>query len=425
MLPNITEPESESDNKQTHDNVNTYNVYHCNICFLEFDTICRLPMIEKCGYMACLECSNLFLDFVFDNLCPFCKKKPIWSLNRAFLDVIGARMKEGNSTSCLHSTIMCNVPVEEKLICVNGACQNSHKIVCIPCYGLIHAGCKGKYIGNAARYYISNFRECYSSIQISDMIDVDPLNVLDKWKTIYKYENLLSLAVHFYYKSGYAQLDPSLITGVFLKKHFLINKNSINKEILYQVTHDRTSDRWLSKIDEENAYFFTGSFTKSSVAYEDASVFLNMFAERLSQIDCEYIVTNSNGFLKHRFGYVEKTTDVCFPDTIIREVRVFVFKLFKLVGGKTPDYFNNKPSCNESLTSRGGIEYTLKCHYFKTSVETEHIKNECCYFIESNYHQVVICVYLHSKGSIDKLDSRIHNHKSTENKRHLIRKVNK
>ena len=413
MLSNIIiEPDDE----------NTHDLYSCNICYLEFDIIERLPMVAGCGHSMCAYCSKALIK----DTCPSCTNPVTWVLNIALFEVIVR--KERKTTSCSHSTLICNTPVEKKLICEDIACQVTPKITCVRCYGLLHAGCKGKSIGNDARYYLSNFGVCLNKANIATAVEIDHPRVLDEWKKKFTKEALLILATRFYFKFEYLQLDSSLITGDFLQNHFLkedINHN--NKKNLYQVIYDPELGCWLSTIDKANTYFFTNSSTES-IYRHNVCIFLNILADRLSRLDNEHVIVNCNGELMFMYGYTELING-CLPQTILEYVRVFVFKLFKDIPELLPphDFTRNWPNgIQQTLTSNNMMRYTFMC-YSKNSEGIERIKNDYCYLVESHYRQIVICVRLDKKNRWSETENKnrhiIHHH--TSKKRHLIRKTNK
>ena len=433
MLPNIhtdTGPDVfldlDLDTYDKRNNFDTDSLYWCSKCCLEFDTTNRRPFVTVCGHSICMNCSYL-LDI---DSCHVCDRHTTYSLNVTLYNIIAAREITRCQANCLNDEHVHNIPIQNKLICKNTACRCSQKIMCIPCYGFFHYMCTGKSVGNNARYYLSSFRNCYNETQISFEIDTDFRCKLDKWKKICTYENLLKLAIDFYTKCEYVPLDSSLITGDFLKTHFLKNKINYENKNVWKFMYDAKLNHRVSTVDiddKENTYIFTNSSIESNLR-EDSDIFVNMFAEELSRIENKHFIVNSNGVLKYMNGCVEKPFN-CIPLTILDYLRVCVFELLKDIERNTItsyDFIRDHPSgIKKILTSNiNGMEYWFTTYCFKNSEEMERVKNDYCYFVESHYQQIVICVRLDKKKRMYTTKGMI-KHSHTSKKRHLIRKTNK
>lgn len=404
MLSNsLTTP----DNEQKHYNIDVANKHCCVKCNSNFNTSDHIPLILDCGHMFCRHC----LLSATNNLCFNCVTKTTkYDINHDMTGIFQTINRE-NTNDCF-----CDIPISEKLICENNLCQRANqKITCIKCYGLIHAGCEGRYIGDKAVYYISNFYGEHSEMEVSVEVSIAIDCILQPLQIKYNHEDIIDLAHRLYSQWAYTEITKYSINGRFLKDH--------------------TIERY---VKEDDKYYFI-NYNMPDIK-DGMSIFLKMFTEKLSKMDKDFIKTNSNGILRVNYGYIEKTIN-CFPGTIRREVQVFVFKMFERIGTNEPlnnyidilAYDNNGRAPNEiasvDLTSNTGTIYRLICHVFKnSSIETlEQNKKSSCYFIESHYHQTTICVKLLGRGNRSaNVVFTGHVHKSEDKcKKHTIRKMNK
>lgn len=363
----------------------TKNPYCCDICNKKFDLIHNIPLTSKCGHTACKSCANSTAN---NSYCgPLCPKHTTWVPNYTLITIIEIKMTN-KSIDCF-----CDITIQNKMKCMNKECQNHKKISCIRCFGLIHEGCNGDHIGNNAVFYLS---KDYNENNLTQNFEFD--NIILKWGNKFNdSRDLSNLAISMYRKYAYTKLEPSVINANFLRRHVI-------KEI------------------KHNVYYFIDTESDTKEPHN----FMYLLSGTISQMDNDVVTTNSNGILKNNFGFAEKTINVCFPKTIINEIRVFVFNLFERLND---DNTLNDQNNIYGVTSKNGTEYKFSCYVLKNSTKSEYSNNSSCYFIESHFRQITIFVDMQLVVSINdcKHGGKRHCHKKTDEKlkNRLIKKRNK
>lgn len=377
----------------------TDNGHHCVICYLKFDIKIHIPFILECGHTFCRIC----LASYDKSSCLLCKTETnSFAINYKMIDIILTSDKI-NMLNCF-----CDIPIEKKIVCCDLLCQRiGTKITCIKCYGTIHAGCEGRYIGEKAVYYISNFGTNHIKANLPAIYIKWILNYVSPYLKIkYNKKGMDALIIRLYNDWAYTEIAKSEIDYIFLVRHTL------------------------GHFENDDKYYFTSKLSVLDAQTDGMRVFAEMFKKKIFEMNNDVIITTLHKVtLTSMVGYVEKTIN-CFPCTIIKEVRGFVFEIFRefdtdLLSDDVSTMIANDNETHilngyiqGSLISDTGIKYKFTCNIIKnSSTKTlKQNKSAYCYFIESHFHQTTIYVKLQGqrKQSGDATFVRHIIHKSEE-----------